>query len=276
MRIVNPQNGDSISGVVPVLVRVSHPQALPDTAIVLVQVKSEQGYWVNKGWAIWSESDEHDFVLAPGWDTSGTPIGPNGIRAVLYDEKGGEALAEAAIQVSVQRPSAGLASVARGAQRKAFVTKSYSWKEGVGKRYLHKVTGLCRAYAGECLAEFYMRNGKPNKRHSQGVFQYANTAVVGDDAHEWAAALRKGIDSHRGTWYSKGQVYPDGLEPGDMIFWMRGVNGYTYAHGHVAIITDTKSGKATVSENSSSRGIGTHETSRSALRKMAGVMRWHK
>jgi hypothetical protein len=276
VRIVSPRHGDAISGVVPVLVRVSHLQALPETAVVLIQVKSREGNWVNKGWAIWSESDQHDFVFAPGWDTSGTPVGPNGIRAVLYDQRGGEALAEAAIAVTVEKPGIGLADVARGAQRKRFMTNSYSWKEGVGKRYLHKVTGLCRAYAAECLAEFYLATGRPNKRHSQKVFQYANTSIVGDDAHEWAAALRRGVDSHLGRWYPRGQVYADGLEPGDMVFWMRGVNGYTYAHGHVAIVTDIKDGKVIVSENSSSRGIGTHEISSSALRRMAGVMRWHR
>ena len=59
MRIVSPRHGDAISGVVPVLVRVSHPQALPHTAIVLVQVKSSAGYWVNKTMCLASGQLDH-------------------------------------------------------------------------------------------------------------------------------------------------------------------------------------------------------------------------
>jgi hypothetical protein len=272
--ILAPEEGAAVSGVVPVSGRVSNLSALPDSAAVVIDVHTG-GEWTRKGRASWSESGAQDWVFAPGWDTSGTPAGPNAIRAVLCAGEDTDEIAAAQVEVTVGAPGLTLAQVADGAEGKRFLRESYSWKSGVGRRYLDRVAGLCRAYAAECLAEFYLCDGRPNKRHGQRVFQYANVAVVGDDAHEWAAALRRGVDSHLGTWVPRADAFPDRLRPGDMVFWMNGVNGYRGGHGHVAIVVHVDGG-VRVSENSSSRGIGTHAISRTALATMAGVMRWHR
>jgi len=273
--IASPESGSAISGVVPVSGRVANMQDVPDSAAVMISVHSPDNGWVRKGRASWSESGTRDWVFSPGWDTTGMPQGPNGIKATLLQSEDGEKIASTQIDVEVRKPGLTLAQVADGAEDKRFITQSYSWKSGAGRRYLDRVTGLCRAYAAECLAEFYLCSGEPNKRHSQRVFTYSDLAVVGDDAHEWAAALRRGVDSHLGTWVDKDKVYPDGLQPGDMIFWMNGVNGYRGRHGHVAIVVSAGNG-VVVSENSSSRGIGTHSISSAALATMAGAMRWHR
>ena len=273
--ISQPQDGQVISGVVPVSGRVGNLQDVPDAAAVMINVHGPDDGWVRKGRASWSESGARDWVFAPGWDTTGTPEGPNGIQAVLLESEDGPEIASTEIAVMVRKPGLTLAQVADGAEDKRFISQSYSWKSSVGRRYLDRVTGLCRAYAAECLAEFYLCSGEPNKRHGQGVFTYSNLEVVGDDAHEWAAALRRGVDSHLGTWVDKAEVYPEDFQPGDMVFWMNGVNGYRGRWGHVAIVVSVGE-DIIISENSSSRGIGTHGISRAALATMAGVMRWHR
>jgi hypothetical protein len=276
LRFVGPRESDAVSGVVPILLQTANPSALPRTAAALVQVEAAPGQWADKGWAVWSQNDRHDFVFSPGWDTSGTPVGPKRLHAALCDQQGGAVLAEATIQVTVQRPSAGLAEVARGAEGKLFIARSYSPDPHTGeKRYLDRATGLCRAYAAECLAEFYVSNGQPNKRHSQTVFLY-DAPRVGDSAESWAAALLQGLECKLGTWYDRDAVWPQGLEAGDMIFWMQDVNGYAYALGHVAIVVSVGGDGVVVSENSSSRGNGTHGIGNDDLHKMAGVMRWHR
>ena len=269
--ILEPLDGATVSGLVAVKVKVTRPEDLPEDAALLIQVKNPEGLWVNKAWAIWAPSGEHHFVFAPGWDTSGTPEGPNGIKAILYDKKGGEVLAEAEIAVTVRRPGYALAGVARHAETERFIMDSVAG----GYQHLHEKPGWCRAYAAECLAEFYVGDGEPNKRHTQGYFTYSG--AIGTSAHTWGTKLRQGVDSHRMTWLNKAAVYPEGFEPGDMVFWIKGVSGYTFKFGHVAIVTDVHNPwSITVSENSSSRGIGTHPISKQALSKIAGVARWRK
>ncbi len=268
---VTPGDGASISGVVPVKVRVRGGSPVPDTAGVLLQVKTPEGAWAAKGWVPRPQEGAADFLFTPGWDTAGTKSGPNGIKAVLQETKLGKTLAEAEIRVVVAKPGAELAMVANGAEHKGFITQSTTTGGPLGEK-----TGYCRAYAAECLAEFYIPNGRPNKRHSQPYFAYSNTDLVGDDAEEWARGLRNGVDSHRGHWLERATVYPAGLAPGDMVFWIDGLNGYHGLHGHVAIVVSVNTDGVIVSENSSSRGIGTHAISQDALSHMVGVMRWHR
>ena len=272
--ITAPSNASAVSGVVPVSGRVGNLDQMPDSAAVTISVHTND-QWTSKGRASWAQSGAQDWILSPGWDTTGTPPGLNAIEAVLTTGDDGHTVDSARIDVTVQKPGLTLAEVADGAERKRFISQSYSWKSGTGRRYLDRVSGLCRAYAAECLAEFYLGTKEPNKRHTQQVFTYSNVAVVGDDAGEWAAALRRGIDSHLGTWVDGNDVYPGALQAGDMVFWMDGVNGYRGKHGHVAIVVRTD-GDTIVSENSSSRRIGTHSISARALATMAGVMRWHR
>lgn len=173
-----------------------------------------------------------------------------------------------------------LASVARGAEGKEFIRRSYV---GNPPGYLHREKNLCRAYAAECLAESYLRNGTPQKRHGQRVFTYASVGGWEQTsggrkwktwAKHWGVFLRAGGDGHLGKWLSKAEVWGE-WEPGDMVFWLAGTSGYTCKYGHVAPIVEVRAdGTVIVSENSSSRGIGTHSISRQALAKLAGVMRW--
>lgn len=157
-----------------------------------------------------------------------------------------------------------LAEVARNAKRLDWMKRSRA-KRG----RLVTVRGYCCAWAAECLAHTFNPSLGPNARHRGMDFTY-----VYGSADEWGRSLRAGTDGDLGTWLGYGEVA--GLRPGDMIFWIRGTNGYRYRDGHVAIVTAVSSwGRVTVSENSSGRGIGTHGIDRDALSTMAGVMRWH-
>ena len=161
-----------------------------------------------------------------------------------------------------------LADIARDAKTAEWMRQSFSVNSKGQVRPLTTSKGYCCAWAAECLGHAFSPHGGPNLRHRQTDFSYFyNTA------HDWAAALRKGGDCDIGTWLPKSKVGQ--LRPGDMIFWMQGVNGYKYPDGHVAIGVGAEGAKLLVSENSSSRGIGTHSISTQALRTMAGVMRWN-
>jgi len=160
-----------------------------------------------------------------------------------------------------------LAKIARDAKTADWMRDSYSVNSKGQKRPLTTSKGYCCAWAAECLGHAFSPHGGPNLRHRQTEFSY-----VYETAHQWAAALRRGGDCDKGTWRPKSRVGQ--LQPGDMIFWMKGVNGYRYKDGHVAIVVGAQGAKLLVSENSSSRGIGTHAISQRALSTMAGVMRW--
>lgn len=173
-----------------------------------------------------------------------------------------------------------LAEVADGAENHRFIQRSFA---GDPPGYLHREKNLCRAYAAECLAEAFLGTGRPQKRHSQKTFTYGSVGgweTVGGRrrwktwAKHWGKFLRAGGDKHLGKWLPKSQAIHD-LRPGDMIFWLAGVSGYKCKYGHVATVVKVRSdGTIIVSENSSSRGIGTHAISHQALAKLAGVMRW--
>lgn len=157
-----------------------------------------------------------------------------------------------------------LAEVARHAKSLNWMKRSRAKRGG-----LTKARGYCCAWAAECLAHTFDPNLGPNARHRNRDFLYTY-----ESADEWGRALRKGADSDKGAWLGYGEVGK--LRPGDMIFWIQGVNGYRYYNGHVAIVVSVNSrGRVTVSENSSSRGIGTHGIDADALSTMAGVMRWN-
>lgn len=161
-----------------------------------------------------------------------------------------------------------LAEVAATAKSELWMIGSYSENESGHCFPLTTIKGFCCAWAAECLAHAYEPERGPNRRHSQKKFTYRyNTA------HAWARALRAGGDCDKGDWHD-GEHRED-LQPGDMVFWMKGVNGYKYASGHAAIVTNLDGPHVMVSENSSSRGIGNHPIDQGALASMAGLMRWH-
>lgn len=160
-----------------------------------------------------------------------------------------------------------LAEMARIAPTAAWMIGSYS-EDSKGRQHpLISSTGYCCAWAAECLAHAFQPERGPNRRHGQRNFTY-----VYGSADAWGRALRAGGDCDKGAWLDGDQR--DNLLPGDMIFWMQGVNGYKYANGHVATVVLAGAGIVSVSENSSSRGIGTHRISRGSLANMGGLMRW--
>lgn len=161
----------------------------------------------------------------------------------------------------------GLARVARDATERLWMQRSYSTDDEGHRHYLVRERGWCCAWAAECLAHaFQPQSRRPNLRHAQDDFPYHYAS-----ADSWGRAVRRGNDL--GVWRPKTQVAP--LAAGDMIFWLKGVNGYTYRGGHVAIVVEVgPRGGVLVSENSSTGGIGTHGISAYRLSKMAGVFRW--
>ena len=165
-----------------------------------------------------------------------------------------------------------LADVAREAKDETWMKRSYSESSSGGRFPLTTSRGYCCAWAAECLAHAFEPERGPNRRHAQRHFTY-----VYGTAHSWGRALRAGGDCDVGEWIEwAGQATGPSIRPGDMMFWIKGVNGYKYGGGHVAIVVGTGEGTCpTVSENSSVRGIGTHAISQSALNTMAGIMRWH-
>ena len=159
-----------------------------------------------------------------------------------------------------------LADTAREAASAGWMQGSYSEDSKGRKHSLISSPGYCCAWAAECLAHAYEPERGSNRRHAQRNFTY-----VYGTAGAWGRALRAGGDTDRGTWLDGDRRQH--MLPGDMIFWIQGVNGYKYAAGHVGIIVSA-GGTVSISENSSSRGIGTHGIGSTALGTMAGLMRW--
>ena len=161
-----------------------------------------------------------------------------------------------------------LAEVARAAKAAPWMIASYAVNSNNQRRPLTTARGYCAAWAGECLAHAFDPAAGINARHSQRTFGFARIA---DNADHWGDYLDAGGDANLGAWIDSPRV--EQLQPGDMLFWRAGVNGYPYSAGHVAIVTGI-GGTIMVSENSSSRGIGTHGINAAALRQVADLKRW--
>lgn len=159
-----------------------------------------------------------------------------------------------------------LADVARDAPDSEWMQRSFATCEGQ-RRYLLRVHGYCCAYAAECLAHAFDETRGPNARFSQRDFRYRFDEPTAD---AWGDFLDAGGDADICDWHDAPVAR---YEPGDMLFWRANVRGYRYYAGHVAIVVRTDGG-VTVSENSSSRGIGIHSIGSAALGTVAGVARW--
>lgn len=212
--------------------------ATPATMRLFAAEMRAQGY---SGWSWWEWSGATDAM----W------------RAIA-EVAGGKVL------VPSIRPLAEVAAEAPGA---TWMRQSYAVNSSGTRKPLATSAGYCSAWAGECLAHAYDPTAGANARHTQKHFAYAGIA---DTAHNWGAHLRRGGDADLGEWIGSTKS----LQPGDMIFWLKGVNGYAYAAGHVAIVTSVSGSGVHVSENSTSRGIGVHALPTAALANAAGVMRW--
>ena len=96
--------------------------------------------------------------------------------------------------------------------------------------------------------------------------------MVGDDAEEWAAALRGDGQPSRHLG-ARRRCCPAACRPET---WCSGWTARTDTTARTGTWPSWSGPTVTVSENSSSRGIGTHAISAAALGTLAGVMRWHQ